>query len=297
MTSTDPTPVGPPRQRPQPITSPSHPLLDRPPTPDMTSVAWFVVLVIGLAWLQAIAPLLQHYDVQPPAWLSPADAYLGGGMAPLWSMLIVGGLTMGWPALRCLLRHSLRVKVHVGLYLAAVIIPFALSFVAGALTGTPAVPLDAEPAALLSRVLLLAPVFVLAENLGWRAWLQRGLQARVSPPTAGGLVGLVICLHHLPLFHPDSGTIHAELPFAGFAAMWVVASVLLAVLFTAARGSVMPVGVAHVSFNLAVQLFVSEQPSDATPFFLMVALLGAILAVAVGWRAHTNARRDQPASP
>lgn len=271
------------------------PSTGQPPTPGRAGTAGFVVLVLALSGLRSLSTLLERRGATSPEWLDPLATLLGGGFSPLWAMLVVGGATLGWPAVRRLLRHSLRARVGLQLYVAALVVPFAVLGLAVLATGTRPGGVDAEPLALAVQILLLAPLFALTEQLGWRAWLQRGLQARIAPVLAGTLVGLVWVVHHLPLFASDSPTVHAELPFMGFLVLATVFSVLLAAVFNASGGSVLPVVVAHVSWNVAVQLSLPALPGESTPLFLAAAALFAAVAAFVARWSRANATERCPA--
>lgn len=259
-------------------------------TPELAGAGPFIMLVLALSGLQAAATVLENLGASPPQWLDAVAMLLGGGFSPLWAMLAVGGLTLGWPGLRRVLNESLRLRVDRRLYLVSLLAPLALVVFAAMLSGTTPAFGNVEPVHLVSPFLLLAPLFALAENLGWRAWLQRVLQTRMSPLLAGVLVGVVWGVWHLPMGF--SGPLYAQLPVASFLVMVITRSVLLAALFNAAHGSVVPVVVAHLAFNLGTLLSLPTQPSQATPLFLAIAAVSAVAAaVLVRWsRAKDSAR-------
>ena len=132
---------------------------------------------------------------------------------------------------------------------------------------------------LARRPVVAAPLFVLSENLGWRAWLQRGLQVRHSPVVVGVVVGLVWTVWHLPLFEIDP--LFAALPFVPFLLATVARSVLLAGLFNASRGSILPVAVAHFAFNIGTQLALPADAAAAGPLYVAMTVVSAV-AAAVG---------------
>lgn len=265
-----------------------------PSTPSHVGIGGFVIVVLGLSALKLLPALLEGRGVPVPTWLDPLALVLGGGFSPLWALLVVGSMTVGWTRVRRLLLDSLRWRVDGRLYTGALLGPFAVLAVAALASGTRPAGIDAEPLALVGQIVLVAPLFALTEQLGWRAWLQRGLQARTPPALAGALVGVVWVVHHLPLFAPDSPSLHTELPLPGFATLVVTFSVLLAAVFNAAGGSVLPVVVAHVSWNLAVQVCLPADPSRATPLFLTAAaLFAAIVLLVARWsRARAGEQHE-----
>lgn len=207
---------------------------------------WFVATVLALASLQALPNALDGTAVTVPSWLRPVTTVIGGGLSPTWAVLLVGGLTLGWSSLARLVRGSVRVSVGVGTYLLAALAPLAVICTAVVISGVTPEGLTISPTLLVGQVLLVAPIFAFAEQLGWRMWLQRSLQARLSPVLAGGVVGCVWSVFHWPLFLSGSPTVHAQLPYLPFFAVTTILSVLLAGLYNASWGSLLPVVTAHV---------------------------------------------------
>lgn len=274
----------------------SEQLLTRDRSTDMAAVptpaatVWFIVLVLALSATKLLGPTLDRVGAPPPGWLEPVTDLIGGGLSTVWAVLVVGTVSMGWSAVRRLLRVSVRVGVGGRLYLAALAGPLAITGVAAALaavaTGTlPALAEGTRPAPLEDLALwalltvVAAPLFVLSENLGWRAWLQRGLQVRHSPVVAGVVVGLVWTVWHLPLFEIDP--LFAALPFVPFLLATVARSVLLAGLFNASRSSILPVAVAHFAFNIGTQLALPADAAAAGPLYVAMTVVSAVAAVAL----------------
>jgi len=276
-------------------TAPANAPMERPSLPRHASLVWFVVLVWAFAGMQRLSSLIERSGLVPPAWLDDVTLVVGGAFAPVWAMLIVGSLTLGWPALRQLMRQGVRVQLSARLYLVALLVPMAAVGLASLMSGTRLSGIDADPLALVAQILVLALPFALAEQLGWRVWLQRGLQTHVSPALAGVLVGVVWVGHHLPLFAADSHTLHSDMPFVGFLAVATAFSVLLAALFNASGGSVVPVVVAHVAWNVAMQFALPVDLGTSTPLLLTVAAVFAAIAVVVALWSRARATEHAPA--
>lgn len=156
---------------------------------------------------------------------------------------------------------------------------------AARIAGAPLRDLEPPPLVFALQVILVAPIFALAENLGWRAWLQRTLQSHWPATAAGAAVGVVWALWHAPLFLVDRGTVHAQLSFSSYAALLVVFSIGLGLLFDAAGGSLGPVIVAHVAFDVAWQSVLPREPDDAGRLLLVTAaVLGVFVLAALRFR-------------
>lgn len=300
-------PPAPQTQTPRTTAAPADELLtfdaadDGAPTPSRAGVLGFAVLVLVLSATKLIAHIVDRSGASMPDWWLAFEELMGGGLSPLWAVLIVGGLTMGWSRLRRLLRASVRTRIDVRLYVVAVFAPATITAVAAALaavatgaqpalaTGTQPLPLESGLLSWLAPMLTLAPLFAVSENIGWRAWMQRGLQARLSPLTAGTVVGVVSGLWHWPLFEIEADPIYAQLPFDSFLLATVVRAVLLAALFNAASGSIIPVVVAHLSFNVAAQLSLPPDPGDAAPLYLALTFVSVAAAALVAWWSRSKA--------
>lgn len=108
------------------------------PTPAATVL--FIVLVLALSATKLLGPALDLLGAPPPGWLEPVTVLVGGGMSTMWAMLVVGTASMGWSAVRRLLKASVRVGVGGRLHLTALVGPLAITGVAATLaavaTGT-----------------------------------------------------------------------------------------------------------------------------------------------------------------
>jgi membrane protease YdiL (CAAX protease family) len=126
-------------------------------------------------------------------------------------------------------------------------------------------------------VLFLAVAFItqffygngLGEEPGWRGFALPRLQARYSPLIAGLVIALVWFPWHLPLkvMNPDN------LSYLVYGLGFVPQSILLAWLFNRTKGSILTVGIAHASFNVAGKYMFP--PSNAS--LLVQSILAAIL--------------------
>lgn len=156
------------------------------------------------------------FGADAAGWIAPAVGVLGGGLSPLLAAVVVGVIANGWwPTFRAI-RSGFTGRVGPGLYALAVLAPLAALGKSLIATGERPAPPDVSLASVILQATWMAPAIVLAENLGWRFWLQRGLQRLTFPVPAGLLTGSVWGIWHLPLFLPTSGSIHSDLPIGRF---------------------------------------------------------------------------------
>lgn len=150
--------------------------------------------------------------------------------------------------------------------------------------------------AVLAMALVTGPV---AEEFGWRGFLQNKLATRMRPFLASLVTGAVWCAWHLPLFYSSVfASLNSALGFLAFCVTW---SVLLGLLVHRSQGSVWPAIALHwaanVHPNLLHLMFPSVEDgllpggSGSTSWYLFAALAFA----AFGWRYYFM--RPAPATP
>lgn len=101
----------------------------------------------------------------------------------------------------------------------------------------------------------------LAEEFGWRGYLLPKLAAHWPPVVAGLMVGIIWALWHLPLLYDSA---FADGPSAvKFLATTTAWSVILALLVSRARGSVLPAVACHWAINSQVIIFHAVLPQVA----------------------------------
>jgi membrane protease YdiL (CAAX protease family) len=148
-------------------------------------------------------------------------------------------------------------------------------------------------ASLLLLMLFLGPV----EEFGWRGVLQPILQRHVAPIWAGGIIGMIWGIWHLPAFFL-SGTVFADWDFLPFFIGNITLAVLVTSLFNSTRGSLLWPMLFH--WQLINPIWPDGQPYD-TWILIGVTLImvranraslfsraGAVTSVIVG-RAHVPA--------
>jgi membrane protease YdiL (CAAX protease family) len=232
-------------------------------------------------------------------------AVLAGAWGPTVGAVVVTAATGGRPAVRRLLARLVRWRVPLWSY------PFVLGVVPAtvlaavglvvALGGTPPVPtLPADlpgrwewallPLVFLVNVLVGGP---LAEELGWRGFVQPRLTARFGVLGAGAVVGVCWGLWHLPFFLlPGSGFVVGGLSPPAFVALTTGWGVLVGWATTVGRGSVLLAVLFHASVNTTLGTVVSAGGdavlSAAVVGTTALAVAGLVVAVRTG-RAPADA--------
>lgn len=250
------------------------------------AVSWAAWVPLALAGASASSPLLGLISL--------------GSFGPSLAAILLTALFEGRAGLRRLLGGLLRWRAGGGWYAAALLGPFAVAFVAAALTafllggpplgfGGSQIP-EGMPAPLVA--LLVVPAFVvglafggpLGEEIGWRGYaLPRMQEERGALPSAL-VLGVVWALWHLPLFFV-AGTTQSFLPFLPFA-VWVVSlSVVFAWAYNGSGGSLLVCLLLHGAVNFcagALAVLPARTDASALPFYVYAGLVlltaGAIAA-------------------
>jgi membrane protease YdiL (CAAX protease family) len=137
----------------------------------------------------------------------------------------------------------------------------------------------------------------LAEELGWRGYLQPLVAGRVGTVAAGVGVGVVWGLWHLPFYLLGADGVVAGFPVPAFLAVLVAWSVLLAVLVRASGGSVLLAVLFHASANTTLGTLGVVDTGRPGLLLTCVAVQVFLVLVACGWyRRRLEGRRDTAAS-
>jgi len=142
----------------------------------------------------------------------------------------------------------------------------------------------------------------IAEEFGWRGYLLGFFARRWRPVTAGLIIAPIWAAWHIPIYY-DSVFAHVRSAL-GFL-VWITAwSVVLALVVTRARGSVLPSMLAHWSMNAQPAIFFALLPTlagEKQPGGIAYPLASAAVAIVVyiawrgaKWPADESGARMQP---
>jgi membrane protease YdiL (CAAX protease family) len=120
----------------------------------------------------------------------------------------------------------------------------------------------------------------LGEEVGWRGFALPRLQARASPLVASLVIALFWFAWHLPLkvLNPD------DLSYLFYGLSFIPQSILLTWLFNRTNGSILSVGIAHVSYNVSgILLF----PPSYAWLILQFIVVGILIIIDRMWERNT----------
>ncbi|UTF55636.1 CPBP family intramembrane glutamic endopeptidase [Natronosalvus rutilus] len=210
----------------------------------------FVLVAFGWTWTwDAIYYLLGWWEILPVTfprqWGLPIAAVIvlwaGDGSLQTWSER-----TLDW-------------RVHPGLYLVALLVPFVITNVQQVVRALGGGTLAyAPPASLLAIALFLLANVVLfggVEELGWRGFLQPRLQERTSVLTAGLGIGVLWWAWHFPLFFSGKAAYSLDLvSLLTYTTFIVGAATVLGAFVNVTGGRVLPVMLMHATVNVGALL-------------------------------------------
>ncbi|TWT24464.1 CPBP family intramembrane metalloprotease [Corynebacterium canis] len=261
--------------------------------------AAFVVLAYAGSWL-GWAPMwasrngLGILPIELPFAAIAGFNQLGLFLGPFAAAFLVTRLLHGREGVRKLWRKMFQWRVHPCWYFAAVVaIPVSIvgSYL---LSGSHPAGATSIGALAVSFVVFLlgGPV---QEEPGWRGVALPLLQERFSTFNAALILGFVHTFWHLPMFTVREWDTAGGNPsqLVAYLVLVLSLSVILAWLFDAAPGSLLPVILAHNAVNWALVAFMGEAADNSWPaalgllvFALLVVLTGRLRAS----RAHRTPR-------
>lgn len=267
------------------------------PAIDRAVIAW-AVLVFGLLFL-GLAPLyILHLNLAklnastagvPPIALV---GILFTAYTPTIAALLIAWRWPGAGGVRRLLQPLGRWRVHVGWYVAALLGPIPLLLLADLIYvmlggAAPhqwlAMPSGTAEGGMSALLFTIGAVIAgaLGEELGWRGFGQRRLQAGIGALGAAIVIGLLWSTWHLwPVAVPGGLSLFEWTDFPQTYLRLTATAVIYAWLYNGTRGSLLLVLVAHGAFNIDTSI-VQTPVSDVHTIPIIVAILHGIAALAI----------------
>lgn len=200
----------------------------------------------------------------------------------------LGALVVVWASdtpVRAWLRSIGQWRLHPGLYLTAVLVPFAITNVQQLVRALGGGSLRYTPPAELYLILLfvVANAFLLGgiEEIGWRGYLQPELQDRTSVLIAGIVVGILWWAWHLPLFLGHPNFTLEPLFVLQYTVFVVGASVVFGAFVNVTSGRVLPLMLMHATTNLGPLFSGSGGVLDASELISLIFGSGAWWLIAI----------------
>lgn len=191
----------------------------------------------------------------------------GPGIAGIIVAMIYGGKV----GLRSFLSRALMWRCDVGWW-ALIVFGLPPSFIIGSLVKGG--PLLASLEDGLGQMIVIAVVMLLlgpVEEFGWRGVAQPILQRHIAPFWAGGLIGFVWAVWHLPAFYLSS-TVYGDWNFPLFLIGCIALAILVTPIFNASKGSLLLAILFH--WQLIIPLWPDGQPWDT---WILVGVTGVIV--------------------
>jgi hypothetical protein len=260
--------------------------------PPWRTFGTYVLLVIGFSWSVWFAGLPRATGTERTL------VVLLGAWGPTLVAVALTARRDGRPGVRSLLAGLVRWRVAARWYAVALMtVPVSALLAAsvwvavGGSVPAPTVPggLGAWAIPLVFLVNLVVGG-ALAEELGWRGYLGPLVAERVGTVGAGGVVGVVWGLWHLPFYRLEADGVVAGFPLPAFLALVLAWSILMAVLVRTSGGSVLLAVLLHASANTTLGTLGVVDTGRPGLLVTYVAVQGLLVVVAYGWyRRH---RRD-----
>ena len=249
----------------------------------------FFVLAFGLSW--AIWPLvLLNPDSSP---LVP--------FGPLIAAVIVTALTGGWRGVAALLKQLGHWRVNPVWYAVALIGPFALTALAGAVAvaagaPSPGLGVYSDWSGILTSLVATALIIGIFEEVGWRGFALPRMQRDHSALSAALVLGMIWAVWHLPELVSDP----SERELVPYLLTLLAYSVLITWLYNSTRGNLPIVILFHAAINTAAKFLMPEFEGryEATAWWCYAALyvLAAVAVIAVSGASRLRTelpRRDR----
>jgi len=168
-----------------------------------------VLLAYAWSWAWRIPTVHLYRTATPaPGLMEMIVPVLIGAYGPTVAAIVLTAHREGWPGVKVLLRKFLIWRAEGGAWVVALLSPM-LAFFIGigfyARQGHPVGPFDLAGAWQIPLTRLMAlPFGPLAEELGWRGYLQPALMARTSPAAVSLIIGAVWTFWHAPRWPSSS---------------------------------------------------------------------------------------------
>jgi uncharacterized protein len=258
-------------------------------------VAAFIVLVLALSWLRLLARF-----VDLPAFVADGVLLFLASFGPILVALLLVGLSGTGIRRWRWLRYRFAWRRGIRWYAIAVAGPVVVAIVGAvwlALSGRAMPDVDVATVVGAFGILVLAFVFSLGEEYGWRAYLQSALQIRMAAWIAALVVGLVWTVWHAPLFLMNEA-VQSDIPIFPYLALLLGTSVAFAWLYNSTEGSVALVALCHASFNASIgSVFQSLPAADGGAFIIACAVLAWAVALAIIMQFGSYSLTARPRHP
>jgi membrane protease YdiL (CAAX protease family) len=218
-----------------------------------------------------------------PSWLMPLVTIFGSWM-PTLAAVLVTGILEGHMGIGRLFRKFVHFKIPARWYLAS-LIPFGLAFAAVWIYQITVGGLFPEShPSLIFWIGLIVVNFLagpIGEETGWRGFALPRLLERYKPLKAGIILGVIWDFWHLPLWVTSGYASVNLLLYCFYFSVGIISlSVLMTWIFCRTPNSLVPMVIAHFSFNVGLNLF-GPQGLGLLPTLPLLGLMAALCLITV----------------
>jgi membrane protease YdiL (CAAX protease family) len=263
----------------------------------MSVRSWVTRHELGLFFLLAF---LLSWALWPLVLLN-ADSSPLVPFGPLGAALIVSALSGGWRAVAALLSQLGHWRMRPVWYAVALIGPFLLTALAGAVAvvagaPSPGLGVYSDWWGVVTTLVATAVVIGVFEEVGWRGFALPRMQQKHAALSAALVLGMIWAVWHLPELVSDA----SERELVPYLLAVLAYSVLITWLYNSTRGNLPIVILFHAAINTAAKFLLPEfeGPHEATAWWCYAAVYVlaalAVIAVAGASRLATDLpRRDR----
>lgn len=240
-------------------------------------------------WIPGVLVYQSSGSPDLPTWMLLVG--LIGAYGPSVAAVVVTALRGGRAEVSELFAKLRIWRVGLGNYAIALLIPpslLILALLSYGLTGGQLGQLDLalDPITLILILLTALPFGPLAEELGWRGFVQPTLQQQFSPLMSGVIVGVIWALWHLPLFWVPGAALSFEdsgqlTPMLVYIINTTALGVLFAILAVRTGGSVLLSILFHLSVNSSGRLIYPLLPDLSSQSISTIHALQVILTLSI----------------
>jgi len=195
-------------------------------------------------------------------------------IAPLFTAALVKFIENGKSGIKELFKYLIRKNTRFYWYLIAIIVPQIVHLLASLIDsfrGTqflqPYGNADASIIIIVLQIFLLAGI---AEEMGWRAYLQPALQKKLGSAFLSVIIGIVVAVWHLPLFFQQND-IHYNNSFVQFLVLMIVVAFIYTWLMDN-TGNILVLAIFHTSHDIASLSFSQTNHVSAIIVYGIVAV-------------------------
>jgi membrane protease YdiL (CAAX protease family) len=250
-------------------------------------------------FLALFVVVLNIFHLKPdtlPSWLMPLVTIIGS-WTPTLAAVIMTDTLEGSGGFGRLFRKFFQFKLPARWYLAS-LVPFGLAFAAVWIFHKTIGSLFPESHPSLNFWISLIVINLLAgpmgEELGWRGFALPRLLKRYTPLKAGIILGVIWDFWHLPLWITSGYTSVNLLLYCLYFSIGIISlSVLMTWIFCRTSYSLVPMVIAHFSFNTGLDLF-GPGGLGLVPTLPLLGLMAVLCMVAVVIVLATGGLQTEP---